>query len=657
MVVIIAALILPTQVAAAPVFGDGFESGSLSAWSNGVRFNVQTDSVHSGTYAGLAASTGQSSFAWRSLTGTADVATQTWFNVAQRTTAVWLVGLRKPGGGTILLVGLDGKGRLIARDVVTATVFRSSTTVQSGVWQSLEVDATIGTQGTIGVALGGTTIPELSRPVNLGTSLIGRFAIGDPNSGRTFKVAFDDVAVADASSGGGGGDPATVGQWSTPFDIGVVGVHSVLLHTGKVLLFYRTETTLHTAQLFDPATGQVTDVSPPVSLQHDMFCSAHVVGPDGEVFVAGGLEWGSPKIGYGTELTALFDPDTGQWSAGPAMAVPRWYPTLATLPGGDSLIVAGDAQPGVQDGLMERFDFGTRSITPEPATATKTMLAYPRMFVLPDGRLIRVGQEQRAMFYEAKTSTWTAGPAMIAGSRIRGSYVLLPGLDRILAVGGAPTNNGVTTASTEILDLSSNTPVWKASGAMHQPRRNFNALLLPDGSVLAVGGNRGTSLYDDPVLSTESYDPATGTWTLMASQAVPRAYHSTAVLLPDGRVLSAGQTSGSQQTTAEIYSPPYLFAGSRPTISSTPQLLGYGDTFTITTPDAASIDDVELIRPGSVTHGVSFDQRSVSLSFSAGTGALTAHAPASGNVAPPGWYMVFILRNGVPSVASWTHLS
>ena len=340
-----------------------------------------------------------------------------------------------------------------------------------------------------------------------------------------------------------------------------------MLHTGKVLLFYRTETTTKTAQLFDPTTGQLTDVSPPINLQHNMFCSAHVVGPDGEVFVAGGLQWGATQIGYGTERTAFFDPDTGTWSAGPSMAVPRWYPTLATLPDGDSLILSGDQAPGVPNGLMERLDVGARTISAEPASATKTMISYPRMFGLPDGRMIRVGSEQRTMFYNPSTSTWTTGPAMLHGSRVRGSFVLLPGLDRILAIGGAPGVTAATTASTEVLDLSSSTPSWQASGSMHEPRRNFNAVLLPDGSVLAIGGNRGTSLYDDPVLSTESYDPATGKWSLMASQAAPRAYHSTAVLLPDGRVLSAGQTSGTQQTTAEIYSPPYLFSGTRPTIA------------------------------------------------------------------------------------------
>jgi hypothetical protein len=305
---------------------------------------------------------------------------------------------------------------------------------------------------------------------------------------------------------------------------------------------------------------------------------------------------------------------------------------------------------------MERLDPGTKTITTEPSSATKPMLSYPRLFVPPDGRMIRVGQDKATLFFDPGAATWSGGPAM-SQPRIRGSFVMLPGLDRIVAIGGAATNSSATTATTEVLDLSAASPKWQPSGSMHDPRRNFNAVVLPDGSVLAVGGNRATTLYDDPVLSAELYNPSTGSWKVMASQSAPRAYHSTAVLLPDGRVLSAGQTRGTQQTTAEIYSPPYLFAGPRPTITQAPQVVGYGASFGVGTPDAATVDDVVLIRPASVTHGVGFDQRSVDLSFSVGANTLGVTAPASGRIAPPGWYMMFLVRNGVPSVASWVHVS
>jgi hypothetical protein len=144
----------------------------------------------------------------------------------------------------------------------------------------------------------------------------------------------------------------------------------------------------------------------------------------------------------------------------------------------------------------------------------------------------------------------------------------------------------------------------------------------------------------------------------MAEQLAPRAYHSTAVLLPDGRVLSAGQTDGSLQTTIEIYSPPYLFAGPRPTISAAPTSLSYGDaSFAVQSPQSASIATVTLIRPGTVTHGVNFDQRSVDLPFTAQSDVLTVRTPRP-TEAPPGWYMLVVVDgSGIPSVASWVHIS
>jgi hypothetical protein len=132
-----------------------------------------------------------------------------------------------------------------------------------------------------------------------------------------------------------------------------------------------------------------------------------------------------------------------------------------------------------------------------------------------------------------------------------------------------------------------------------------------------------------------------------------RLYHSTALLLPDGRVLSAGGGRfGVDEPNAELYAPPYLFKGARPTITSAPSQVSYGASFSVQTPDAARIASVSLIRLGSVTHAFNMDQRFLSLTFQAAGGALTVQAPANGNLAPPGYYMLFILDgNGVPSVA------
>jgi hypothetical protein len=139
----------------------------------------------------------------------------------------------------------------------------------------------------------------------------------------------------------------------------------------------------------------------------------------------------------------------------------------------------------------------------------------------------------------------------------------------------------------------------------------------------------------------------------MAAMVTPRLYHSTALLLPDARVVTCGGgRTGPEHFDAEIFSPPYLFKGARPTITSAPTTIEYSTDFTVVTPDAASIAKVSLIRLGSVTHAYNSNQRFVPLTFTASGGSLTVQAPTSRNIAPPGHYMLFIVNGaGVPSVA------
>jgi hypothetical protein len=186
---------------------------------------------------------------------------------------------------------------------------------------------------------------------------------------------------------------------------------------------------------------------------------------------------------------------------------------------------------------------------------------------------------------------------------------------------------------------------------MQYARHHANAVLLPDGKVGIFGG---TAIDNEPaqaVYAAEIYDPATNNWTTMASNQRPRIYHSTAILLPDGRVLASG-TDG--EFTSELYSPPYLFAGPRPAISQAPGSFGYSSNIVVNTPQSADIEKVMLIKNTTVTHSVNMEQRAIQLDFQEGVGeSLRINAPPNANIAPPGYYMLFLVDgNGVPSVAS-----
>jgi hypothetical protein len=192
---------------------------------------------------------------------------------------------------------------------------------------------------------------------------------------------------------------------------------------------------------------------------------------------------------------------------------------------------------------------------------------------------------------------------------------------------------------------------------MAYPRSFHNLTLLPDGSVVATAGGltRDGVDYANSVLNAEIWSPDTKTWTTMAAQQNGRLYHDSAVLLLDGRVLVAGsgRVGPTPQFNAEIFSPPYLFKGPRPTITSAPSTATYGSTFFAATPDASNITSVTLLKISSATHSVNMDQRILRLNFTQTAGGLNVVAPANSNLAPPGYYSLYILNSaGVPSVAA-----
>jgi len=372
---------------------------------------------------------------------------------------------------------------------------------------------------------------------------------------------------------------------------------------------------------------------------------------DGRVFIAGGHI--ADYTGY--PHAVIFDPATNGFTALPDMNTGRWYPTVTTLPNGDVLVVSGDINANTNvDALPQVFQFSTktwRNLT----TAQLSQPLYPNMLVAPNGKVFNAGPSRQSRYLNtAGTGSWSnVAVTNFGGSRDYGPAVLYsPG--KVAVIGGS----NPPTATSEIIDLNAATPAWKFTGSMHFPRRQHNAVILPDGKVFVVGGSSagGFDTSTSPVLPTEMWDPATGQFTVMASIAVYRGYHSTALLLADGRVLSAGGNVGGPN--AQLFSPPYLFAGARPSIASAPVSAGYGQKVFIGTPDAASITKVTLLREASVTHTNSMSQSFQSLSFTTTSTGLNVTMPANANIAPPGYYMLFILNgSGVPSVASILQVS
>jgi hypothetical protein len=403
--------------------------------------------------------------------------------------------------------------------------------------------------------------------------------------------------------------------------------------------------------VWDPATGKLTSIRAPFG---DLHCAGQATLADGRVIVLGGTDAGGKS--HGLAVNALFDPFTSTWTAGPPMAYARWYPTVTTLPDGRVLATGG---VHTINGVREHIT------TPEiydPATnrwmqlkgASQQQGLYPRMFVLPTGKVYQADTEAQTWLLDPSgQGAWTEGPAGGSDSKLPQESLVMYTPGKILRAGGG--DPGV--ARTTIVDMTAARPQWQESSPMAFPRRHQNLVLLADGSVMAVGGTREGDLESQAVLAGEIWSPTTQQWTTVASMSEPRMYHSAAVLLPDGRVLTGGGELAASELHAQIYAPPYLFKGPRPTISAAPATAGYGGRFAVSTPQAASIASVALIRPGAATHGFDHNQRYVPLTFTRAAGTLTVTAPANSNIAPPGYYMLVIKdTQGVPSVAKWVQL-
>lgn len=470
----------------------------------------------------------------------------------------------------------------------------------------------------------------------------------------------------------------------------ILAVHAAMLCTGKVLYFTGNEHDQnqnetgdvdHT-RLWDPATNNIQTVGSPT---HDLFCAGHAFLGNGKLLAAGGTqEWATVPhpvhVGHfrGLRNATIFDPKfpggSNPWTATTSMRTERgkstgggrWYPTLLTLQNGQVFTMSG--HPEKTDTrhnniMIEFYKGGTWLDKGDKADAPHN---YPRLHLLPNGKVFSStpmsGQTQT---WDPVSNAWAnvAPSAGVDYEAFFASSILLPLLPetnyraKILVVGGTDP---------KIIDLGAVTPTWQNTAPRALPgsprRRHVLSVLLPDGNVLVTGGTE-TSVDADAVLTTELYKPATDQWLTLAISAVPRLYHGVALLLPDGRVWTCGSNfdckSGlpNRELRMEVFSPPYLFQGPRPKITSAPKMVNVSNTptFVIQTPDAAQIASVNIIRCGSFTHCFDSDQRFVKLEIQSSTAnSITVASPPNGKVAPRGFYMLFLVNNnGIPSVGSF----
>lgn len=432
--------------------------------------------------------------------------------------------------------------------------------------------------------------------------------------------------------------PSVVGQWGTTQPHPFVSVHTCLLLNNKVIFWDYSGNT----RLWDPVTTAITTPPQP---GRNTFCSGNSFFADGKIFVPGG----HIQNNVGLASASYYDPFANTWTSVPNMNAGRWYPSTTTLANGDVLVTSGDDNMAVND-LPQVYQVANntwRNLT----SARLGLPLYPRTFLAPNGRVFFATSTSRYLD-TAGAGAWSTVGNTIFGGRDNYGSACIDQNGRVFWFGGGDP----PTASCERIDLNAPTPGWGAIASMPQARRQNNVTILPDGKFLVTGGSASAGFNtEDGPKAAYLYDPVANTFATMATESDYRGYHSCAVLLADGRVLSSG---GDNHANGQVFSPPYLFNGTRPTISSAPSTVNYGETFFVGSAEGASITKVTWTRLGALTHAQNWDQRFNVLTFAQAAGGLNVTAPTGVNNTPPGYYLLWILNgSGVPSEGKFVRIS
>ena len=531
---------------------------------------------------------------------------------------------------------------------------------------------------------------------------LGRTTLTASVNGKTSNSITLEVQAIDAAN--------SIGRWSSVIDWPVTVAHASIMPDGTLVTFPWRKTSpwgepksTFAGYAAGGMTGQpktMVDVWNPSNDTHtsdwqtqtDMFGAGHDLLEDGRLFVSGGSATGPDW--FGIKDNHVFK--DGVWSAVSSMSVPRWYPSVTTLGSGEVLVSGGVTSLGaggayITTDLIEAWNPKTdqwRSLT--TATIPTGVPLYPRMQVAPDGTVLMTGPNTTVSRLDTNgNGSWTNLGQRDNINRIYGSSVIYDE-GKVLEVGGSNPQDQVmalqaATNTAKVIDLR--TGQVRDTGSMQFGRRNLNATVLPDQTVLVTGGNLvSNGKPSDFTGSTdqrfqkesELWDPnanaGIGAFRQLATESIARPYHSVALLLPDARVLSAGgydtvpypnsdPNYRPSYKNAQIFSPPYLFGpdgqpAPRPEILEAPSSLGYNQAFNVRVKNAADIGKACLIRLGSVTHAFNFGQRYIKLNLQPGSGSLELRSPNNANLAPPGFYFLFVMdKNGVPSVAKTVRLA
>ena len=471
---------------------------------------------------------------------------------------------------------------------------------------------------------------------------------------------------------------------TVPYLMPINPISATLLHTGKILIVAGSENDpdnysaggeSYRNAVWDP-TGTDESSITVQNVPYDVFCSGTAVLPDGRPLVIGGT---ASYAFTGDNRASIFNPTTEDFVQSQNMADGRWYGTATALGDGRIMAFSGyDSGGGINNSveIYSLTDAGAGWTT--PVTAPFSPSLFPRLLLLPDGTVFFTGQgtgnqTPNSWRFNPVNQHWTSSAAT-TGVRQYGSAVLLPLLPpsykpRVVNFGGSGQS------STEIIDLSASSPTWTPGPNMSTGRIEMNAVILPNGKVLTEGGSVTNEVPDTPGKTADLYDPVSNSFSSGGTASRSRLYHSTALLLPDATVMSMGSNpdGGNYEPAIEIYTPPYLFDANDQLITNRPAItgtslasgvVGYNAPFSVTYTSASPISSAVLVRPGADTHGFDMDQRLVGLCgpspqpACSGSGTLTLTSPPNGNIAPPGYYMLFLLDSaGVPSKAQFIQLS